>query len=96
MSATSPVAAVIALPSAATNRPGGSLDRPFNHADALADLASLGRTLNRQAADGASMAVLDATLTVMRAVHTRIVAELGSALAASSYRVARRRRPRAA
>ncbi|MEY9949027.1 hypothetical protein ABH937_006138 [Kitasatospora sp. GAS1066B] len=77
------LAAMIELPSTEpSDGPRGSLDRPFDRLEALAGLAALGRQLDHQATrpGGATVAELDTTLTVMRAVHGRIVAELGAAL----------------
>ncbi|WP_329565365.1 hypothetical protein [Kitasatospora sp. NBC_01266] len=81
MSAEPTLATVTALPSAMANRPG-SLGRPFSRPEAFADLASLGRLLDHQVTrpGSATVSELDATLTVMRAVHDRVVAELSATL----------------
>ncbi|MDH6118110.1 hypothetical protein [Kitasatospora sp. GAS204B] len=60
---------------ATIRQPGDSLARPYDHTAAEADLRLLGRHLDDQAKAGASTAMLDATLGVMRLVHTRIATE---------------------
>ncbi|MFI9271725.1 NUDIX domain-containing protein [Kitasatospora sp. NPDC052896] len=59
--------------------PGSSLGRPYDRTEALDDLRALGRQLSHQVSTGtgAGATELDATLSVMRAVHDRITAELG-------------------
>ncbi|WP_329570653.1 hypothetical protein [Kitasatospora sp. NBC_01266] len=99
MSVSPPLTAMVTPPSPAPAAPGGSLDRPFNRLEALADLASLGRQLDHQVTrqeGGATPTELDTTLTTMRAVHDRIVAELGKSLNVRSRQITNRQKLRTA
>jgi hypothetical protein len=67
------------------------MPQSFDHAAALADLHALGRQLDRQVTHQTdpSATALDATLRLMKQVHTEIELSLGastSAIARRSYR----------